>query len=83
MAGEGTLWRGSVTHAGSERAGTTSKFYLGDQPGSTRGITNSTQTITGSREKDAFGSTVSSSGSTATPFFWAGGYGYKAVRRTG
>jgi YD repeat-containing protein len=30
----------------SERAGTTSKFYHGDALGSTRGITNSSQTVT-------------------------------------
>jgi hypothetical protein len=30
----------------SERAGSTSKFYHGDALGSTRGITNSSQTVT-------------------------------------
>src|SRR5207244_1114823 len=67
----------------SERAATTSKFYHGDQLGSTRGISSSAQTITDSRETDAFGLTISSSGSTATPFFFAGGAGYRSDAASG
>jgi YD repeat-containing protein len=56
----------------SERAGTTSKFYHGDALGSTRGITNSSQTVTDAVLYDAFGMTVSRTGSTATPFGFVG-----------
>jgi YD repeat-containing protein len=51
----------------SERAGSTSKFYHGDALGSTRGITNSSQTVTDAVLYDAFGMTVSRTGTTATP----------------
>jgi RHS repeat-associated protein len=62
----------------SERAGSTSKYYHGDQLGSTRGVTDSSQAITDSREFDSFGLTIASSGSTSTPFKFAGGQGYQA-----
>src|SRR5439155_25048358 len=69
---------GGVSGLVSERAGSTSKYYHGDQLGSTRGITNSSQTVTDSREYDTFGLVVATSGSTATPFGFAGGHGYQA-----
>jgi RHS repeat-associated protein len=62
----------------SERAGTTSKFYHGDALGSTRGITNSSQTVTDAVLYDAFGMTVSRTGSTATPFGFVGAQGYQS-----
>ena len=70
--------QGGVTGLISERAGTTSKFYHGDQLGSTRGLTSSAQAITDSREYDAFGLTVASTGTTATPFGFVGGEGYRS-----
>src|SRR5205814_9160067 len=75
--------QGGVTGLISERAGATSRFCHGDQLGSTRGITGSTQTITDSRETEAFGLTVASSGSTATPFFFVGGQGYQSDAASG
>jgi RHS repeat-associated protein len=62
----------------SERAGTTSKFYHGDALGSTRGITNSSQTVTDAVLYDAFGMTVSRTGTTATPFGFVGAQGYQS-----
>jgi RHS repeat-associated protein len=62
----------------SERAGSTSKFYHGDALGSTRGITNSSQTVTDAVLYDAFGMTVSRTGTTATPFGFVGAQGYQS-----
>src|SRR5207244_10223776 len=59
------------------------KFYHGGQLGSTRGITGSAQTIADCRETDAFGLTVASTGSTGTPFFFAGGHGYQSDAASG
>jgi RHS repeat-associated protein len=68
---------GGVTGLISERAGAGSKFYHGDQLGSTRGLTDAGQTVTDSREYDSFGVTIASTGTTATPFGFAGGQGYQ------
>jgi RHS repeat-associated protein len=67
----------------SERAGTTSKFYHGDALGSTRGITNSSQTVTDAVLCDAFGMTVSRTGTTATPFGFVGAQGYQSDSDSG
>jgi RHS repeat-associated protein len=56
----------------SERRGTTSKFYHSDALGSTRGITNSSQTVTDASLFDGFGNTVSRTGTTPTPFGFVG-----------
>ncbi len=56
----------------SERRGSTSKFYHTDALGSTRGITNTRQTATDSQLFDAWGMVVSRTGSTPTPFGFAG-----------
>ena len=61
----------------SERRGTTSKFYHSDALGSTRGITDSTQTATDSLLFDAFGMTVSRTGTTPTPFGFVGAGQYQ------
>jgi RHS repeat-associated protein len=62
----------------SERAGSASKFYHGDALGSARGITNSSQTVTDAVLYDAFGMTVSRTGTTATPFGFVGAQGYQS-----
>jgi RHS repeat-associated protein len=67
----------------SERAGTTSKFYHGDALGSTRGITNSSQTVTDAVLYDAFDMTVSRTGTTATPFGFVGAQGYQSDADSG
>ena len=56
----------------SERRGSTSKFYHGDALGSTRGITNSSQSVTDSVLYDSFGMNVSRTGTTPTPFGFVG-----------
>ncbi|MFN3650394.1 MAG: RHS repeat-associated core domain-containing protein [Armatimonadota bacterium] len=68
--------RGGVTGLVSEREGSTSRTYHGDQLGSTRGLTNSSQSVTHSREYDAFGMTVAGTG-LPTPFGFVGGQGYQ------
>jgi RHS repeat-associated protein len=74
---------GGATGLISERAGSTTKFYHGDQLGSTRGITDSSQAISDSREYDSFGLTIASTGSAATPFKFVGGEGYQADADSG
>ncbi len=74
---KGARTRGGVTGLISERQGSTSRFYHADQLASTRGLTSTSQTITDTREFDAWGLLVTSTGSTATPFGFAGGHGYQ------
>lgn len=67
---------GGVTGVISERAGSTSKYYHGDEITSTRGMTNSSQSITDSREYDAWGLALTTS-ALSTAFGFAGGQGYQ------
>ena len=55
-----------------------SAFFAADALGSTRGITGSTGAATDSLVYDAFGETLTRSGSTATPVQFAGTSGYQA-----
>jgi RHS repeat-associated protein len=76
----------SYVYAGglvSEVRGGTSKFYHSDALGTTRAITNSGGSTTDSLTTDAFGMTVSGSGSTPTPFGFAGQAGYQSDPETG
>jgi RHS repeat-associated protein len=76
----------SYVYAGglvSEVRGGTSKFYHSDALGTTRAITNGSGTTTDSLTTDAFGMTVSGSGSTPTPFGFAGQAGYQSDPETG
>ena len=67
----------------SERASGTSKFYHADALGSTRGITNGSQTVTDAILYDAFGMTVSRTGSTPTPFGFVGAAQYQSDADSG
>ncbi len=67
----------------SERRGTVSKFYHADALGSTRGITDSTQTATDSLLYDAFGMVVSRTGTTPTPFGFVGKAQYQTDNDSG
>jgi RHS repeat-associated protein len=67
----------SYTPGISERRSSTTKFYHTDRLGTTERLTNTSQTTTDTREYDAFGLLVSSSGSTPTPFGFAGAWGYQ------
>ena len=61
----------------SERRSGVSKFLHQDYLGSTKQITSSSQAVTDTRQYDAFGLLTGSSGSTPTPFAFAGGWGYQ------
>jgi RHS repeat-associated protein len=62
----------------SERRSSTSSFVHSDQLGSMTRLTNSSEGTTDTRQYDAYGMLVSSTGSTATPFGFAGGCGYQS-----
>ena len=68
--------------AGETRSGT-SKYYSADALGTTRAITNSTQTKTDSLDTDGFGMNVAVTGTTPTPFGFAGQHGYQSDGVTG
>ena len=67
----------------SERRGSTSKFLHGDALGSTRGITDSSQTVTDSLLYDAFGNVLSRTGTTPTPFGFVGKSQYQSDSDSG
>ena len=60
-----------------------SSFYKTDDLGSTRALTNAGGATTDEQTTDAFGNTISASGSVATPFGFAGQCGYKTDTETG
>jgi len=61
----------------SERRGGATKFYHQNDLGTVSRITNTSQSTTDTRSYDAFGVLVASSGSTPTPFGYAGAWGYQ------
>ena len=67
----------------SERRRTVSKFTHKDALGSTRGITNTSQSTTDAILYDAFGMTVSRTGTTPTPFGFVGGAQYQTDADSG
>ncbi len=67
----------------SERRGGVSKFLHSDALGTTRGITNSTQTATDGLLFDAFGMSVSRTGTTPTPFGFVGAAQYQTDADSG
>ena len=60
-----------------------SSFYKSDGLGSTRALTNASGATTDEQATDAFGNTISASGSTPTSFGFAGQHGYKTDSETG
>lgn len=54
-----------------------------DALGSVRALTNSSGSVTDSKSTDAFGLVVTASGSTPTPFGFAGNHGYQQDDETG
>jgi RHS repeat-associated protein len=62
----------------SERRSGASKFFHSDYLGSNKTLTNSSQTVTDTRSFDAFGLQTGSTGSSPTPFGFAGGWGYQS-----
>jgi RHS repeat-associated protein len=67
----------------SENRGGTSKFYHADALGSVKALTNASGAVTDAKSTDAFGLVVTSSGSTPTPFGFAGNHGYQQDSETG
>jgi RHS repeat-associated protein len=74
VLGDGTA---TFTPGISERRGGVSKFLHQDYLGSTKQITGSNQAVTDTRQYDAFGLQTGTTGSTPTPFGFAGGWGYQ------
>jgi RHS repeat-associated protein len=67
----------------SQRRGTTTSTYHADALGTTRAMTDSTQTTTDTYLYDAWGNLITSSGTTVNPFRWVGRYGYYQDSSTG
>ncbi len=67
----------SFTPGISERRGSTSSFYGADYLGTNSSLYSSTETVSATRQFDAFGNLTSSSGSSANPFGFAGNWGYQ------
>ena len=67
----------------SERRSGNTKFYHGDNLGSARGITNTSQTATDGILYDAFGLVVSRTGTTPTPFGFVGASQYQTDADSG
>jgi len=61
----------------SENRSGTSKFYSADRMGTVTHETNGSQTTTSTKQYDAFGLLLSSTGSSASQFGYAGGWGYQ------
>jgi RHS repeat-associated protein len=67
----------------SERRSSATKFLHSDQLGSVALLTDSSEQTTDSRQYDAFGMLVTSSGSTVTPFGFAGTHTYQSDSDSG
>ena len=61
----------------SERRSSTTKFYGSDRLGTNSLETNTSQAVTATKTYDAFGMPVASTGSSASPFGFAGQHGYQ------
>ncbi|MBL1153096.1 MAG: L,D-transpeptidase family protein [Armatimonadetes bacterium] len=61
----------------SERRSSVTKFFHPDRLGTTGRLTDTNQSTTDTRQYDAFGLLTNSSGSTPTPFGFAGAWGYQ------
>jgi RHS repeat-associated protein len=76
---------GSATYTPrvSERRSSTTKFIHNNYIGSTERLTNTSQATTDTRQYDAFGIQVASTGSTPTPFGFGGLQGYQQDSESG
>ena len=61
----------------SERRSSTTKYYGSDRLGTNALETNSSQAVTATKTYDAFGMPVATTGSSASPFGFAGQHGYQ------
>ena len=73
----------SFTPGISERRGSTSSFYGADYLGTNSSLYSSSETVSATRQYDAFGNLTSSSGSSANPFGFAGNWGYQSDSDSG
>jgi|GEM_PF-1088698 len=67
----------------SQRRGSTTHILHTDALGSTRALSDSSQTVTDTYVYDAWGNLVASTGSTVNPNRWVGRYGYYTESSTG
>ncbi len=67
----------------SQRRGSTSHWYHPDSLGSTKALTNSSQTTTDTYLYDAWDNPLSSTGTTVNPFRWVGNVGYYFDQHSG
>ena len=67
----------NYTPATSEKRGGVTSHYMHDRMGTLNRVINSAQTNTHTRAYDAFGMLTSSAGTSATPFGYAGAWGYQ------
>jgi len=67
----------------SQRRDNITSYYHYDAIGSTRELTNSSETVTDTNMYDAWGVNQQSSGNTNTPFRYIGAFGYAACQFTG
>jgi len=67
----------SFTPGISERRGSTSSFYGADYLGTNSSLYSSSETVSATRQYDAFGNLVGSSSSSSNPFGFAGNWGYQ------
>jgi len=67
----------------SQRRGSTTHILHADALGSTRALSDSSQTVTDTYVYDAWGNLVASSGSTVNPYRWVGRIGYYTDSSTG
>jgi RHS repeat-associated protein len=67
----------------SQRRGNTSHYHHHDALGSTRFLTDSSGSVTDTYLNDAWGNSVTSTGTTVNPFKWMGKYGYYTDDSTG
>jgi len=76
--GQGSTVATYTAHDGmlSQRRSSTTTWYLPDAHGSSRQLSNSSQSITDTYHFSAFGNTIASSGSTTNPFLYAGAHNY-------
>ncbi|MBI1756664.1 MAG: hypothetical protein HYR64_06105 [Fimbriimonas ginsengisoli] len=73
----------NYTPGASERRGGSSGYYHQDRMGSIVRVTDSVQSTASVRQFDSFGQVVASSGSSASPFGFAGGEGYQTDSDSG
>ena len=67
----------------SQRRGNTTSYYHHDALGTTRALTDTTETVTDTYVYTAFGETVATTGTTTNPFRYVGEEGYYSDVPTG